>query len=126
MTRAVSAAKALFRRFAQEQRGAVTAEFALTIPVVLFILGIAVGSIFLAAERVSLVSLAGEVARLEARGDSRLAATRLAAQPGIEIARTNDGRILCITAVSRPGPGVLAAVKVSGRGCAAVAHAAGL
>lgn len=108
------------RRFAREERGAVTAEFALTIPAVLLILGIAVGSIFLAAERVSLVSLAGEVARLEARGDTVLASARLAEKPAAAIERTNDGRILCVTAVSRPGPGLLAAVTVSGRGCAAV------
>lgn len=126
MTRAARPRSATLQQFAREQRGAVTAEFALTIPAVLLILGLAVGSIYLAAERVSLVSLAGEVARLEARGDTALATARIAEQPGATIERTNDGRLLCVTAVSRPGPGLLAAVTVSGRGCAAIAVIEGL
>lgn len=108
------------RQFARDERGSVTAEFALTIPVMLLVLGLAVGSVYLAAERVSLVSLAGEVARLEARGDTVLAAARLAEHPEAGIARTNDGRMLCVTAVSKPAAGVLAVISVSGRGCAAI------
>lgn len=112
-----------WRDFWHEERGSVTAEFALTVPAVLLILGIAVGSVYLAAERVSLVSLAGEVAQLEARGDGALAAHRLAEHPGASIARMNDGRMLCVEAKSVPGAGLLSIITVTGRGCAAISTA---
>ena len=102
-----------------------TAEFAITIPVVLLVLGIVIGGIHLAAERVALISLAGDVARLEARGDSSLAALRIASDGrSAAIRRENDGRVLCVEATSAPRPGLLAAIQVRGRGCAALSAAA--
>src|SRR5690606_10305228 len=98
----------------------------LIVPAVLLILGLVLGSIHLAAERVSLVSIAGELARLEARGDMTLAAQRLT-QSGqrFSIQRENDGRVLCITATAAPQSGLLSALRVSGRGCAALSTAMG-
>ncbi len=103
-----------------KDRGSVTAEFALTIPAVLLLLTLVLGSIHLAAERVSLVSFAGELARLEARGDAALAAQRIS-QSGSRrsIQRENDGRVLCITVTSVPQVGLLSVLNISGTGCAA-------
>ncbi|MFC5338004.1 TadE family type IV pilus minor pilin [Leucobacter denitrificans] len=112
------------RDLVKEDRGSVTAEFALTVPAVLLILGLVLGSIHLAAERVSLVSFAGELARLEARGDAALAAQRVS-QSGsqVSIQRENDGRLLCITATASPQSGLLSALHISGTGCAALSAA---
>ncbi|MGO3146307.1 MAG: TadE/TadG family type IV pilus assembly protein [Leucobacter sp.] len=114
------------QQFARDERGSVTAEFAITVPAVLLVLGIVIGGIHLAAERVALVSLAGDVARLEARGDSSLAASRIASDGrSPTIRREHDGGVLCVEATSAPRPGLLAAIQVQGRGCAALSAATG-
>ncbi len=101
-----------------------TAEFAITIPAVLAILALVLGGIYLSSERVALISLAGDVARLEARGDSALAAARIAsAARAPQIARENDGKVLCVIATGAPRQGILAALTITGRGCAAVSEA---
>lgn len=105
----------------RDERGAVTAEFAITIPAVLAILGLMLGGIYLSSERVALISLAGDVARLEARGDQALAATRIAsALRAPTIMRESDGRVLCVTAIAAPRGGLFSVLNISGRGCAAV------
>ena len=50
----------------RDERGAVTAEFAIVLPVVVAILGLVIGAITLAAHRMTLVSLSAELARFEA------------------------------------------------------------
>ena len=110
----------------RDDRGAVTAEFALAIPAVLVILGVMLGGIYLSSERVALISLAGEVARLEARGDDALAAARIASatrQP--TITRESDGRVLCVTATAAPRQGIFSVLNISGRGCAAALSTSG-
>lgn len=116
----------LLSALAADRRGSVTAEFAITVPTVLLVLGLVVGSVQLAAQRVSLTALAGDVARLEARGDSALAAARLSSVTGsIRITRNDDGRVLCVAATMGPDAGILAALSVTGRGCAAKSEAVG-
>lgn len=106
-----------------DSRGSVTAEFAITVPAVLLVLGLVVGSVQIAAQRVSLTALAGDLARLEARGDSALAAARLESFSGDpRISLDGDGRVLCVTASSGPKAGLLATLSVTGHGCAAVAE----
>ncbi|UOQ56528.1 pilus assembly protein [Leucobacter allii] len=98
-----------------------TAEFAVVMPAVLVVLGLAIGGVLLAAHRLVLVSLVGEVARLEARGDLDLAAARLAeTAAGAEVERERDGPLHCVSVSERPGDGLLAAIGVSALACAAV------
>lgn len=107
-----------------DERGSVTAEFALTIPAVLLVLGIVIGGITLAAQRVTLAAAAGDVARLEARGDTRIAAARIAELPStVTLSRERIGELLCVTARSAPGRGLLAVLTVSARSCAALSLA---
>lgn len=116
----------VLRDLASDRRGSVTAEFAITVPAVLLVLGLVIGSVQLAAERVSLTALAGDVARLEARGDAALAAARIASFTGNpRLARSGGSEVLCVEASSGPRAGVLSAVSVTGRGCAARSAAAG-
>lgn len=115
------------RELRVDERGTVTAEFAVTVPAVLLVLGLVVGAVQLSAQRVALTGLAGDVARLEARGDAGLAVARISryvASP--TISRSNDGRILCVSATTGPKAGILSALRVTGTGCAAVSEAGSL
>lgn len=111
--------RAALRGFVSDERGSVTAEFALTIPAVLLVLGIALGSVHLSAERVLLVSLASDVSRLEARGDWTESAARATQYPSAELHRTTGEGVLCVTATARPGSGILSAIAISATACAA-------
>lgn len=113
-----------------DDRGSVTAEFAVVLPAVLMVIVLALGSIMLATHRLSLHSAAAEVARLEARGDTDLAQARLSglsvgaggsgqASGAVTVQRSAHGALHCVTLTSRPAGGLLSAVAVSGSGCAA-------
>lgn len=116
----------VLRDLASDRRGSVTAEFAITVPAVLLVLGLVIGSVQLAAERVSLTALAGDIARLEARGDAALAAARLARFSGNpRVTRSGGSGVLCVEASSGARTGILSVVSVTGRGCAARSAAAG-
>jgi hypothetical protein len=101
------------------ERGTVTAEFAVVMPAVLIVLGVVIGGIFLAAHRVTLVSVSAEVARLEAR-DDRAAAELLLARlgPAVEVERERQGPLRCLTLTSHPAQGLLAGIALSARSCA--------
>lgn len=103
-----------------DDRGTITAEFAIVVPVALVILGLAIAAILVSAHRLSLTALALEVARFEARGDAEAAAARLASF-GREVAvvRSRDGLLVCVSLSSRPGAGPFEAIEITARGCAA-------
>lgn len=108
----------------RDERGGVSAEFAVVLPALLLVLGVVIGAILLAGTRVTLVSAAHDVARLEARGDVALAANRLSQLPGrITVSRDTTAGILCVQLEARPGQGILASITITGVGCAAVSDA---
>lgn len=118
------ASGAVVRSFLASERGAVTAEFAIVLPAVVLVLGIVIGAVMLAAHRTGLVSAAGEIARLEARGDSELAEQRLSSLgTGVDVKRSDDGALHCVTLSSAPASGALHAVGITGRGCAVTSGA---
>ncbi|WP_245907473.1 TadE/TadG family type IV pilus assembly protein [Leucobacter massiliensis] len=119
----LGATEGAFRRLCGEERGAVTAEFAVVLPAVLAVLGISIAGVFIAAQRLSLVSLAAQLARFEARGDEDLAAAMLAdwAGPPLEAERERSGALHCVVLRSHPAGGLLSAIAVETRACAAVA-----
>nr|WP_237464978.1 TadE family type IV pilus minor pilin [Leucobacter luti] len=103
-----------------DERGAVTAEFAIVLPVVVAVLGLVIGAITLAAHRITLVSLAAEIARFEARGDTAQARSRVAAlAPGITVSRRSDGALHCVELRAAPVGGLLDAIAVGAESCAA-------
>lgn len=100
-------------------RGTVTAEFAVVLPAVLIVLGVVISGIVLAAHRLTLVSLSGEIARLEARADEGASAQLLErVGPDIDVARDALGPLHCVTLTSHPARGILSGVGVSARSCA--------
>lgn len=103
----------------RSDQGGVAAEFVITVPAILIVLGLVLGSLMLAAQRISLVSAAGDIARLEARGDAALAGARIAELPGgTHISRDRRESLLCVTLSANPGSGTLAPLRIHGRGCA--------
>lgn len=108
-----------------DDRGSVTAEFAIVLPAALLVLGLAVGSIMLATQRLVLSSTAAELARHEARGDQAAAtATHRQLSAGVTVQRGREGALHCVTLSSSPVGGLLSAIKVSAKGCAAVSESA--
>ena len=103
-----------------DDRGAVTAEFAIVLPTALLVLGFILGGVLLGAHRVALTSAAADVARLEARGDAALAAERLGQLPGdTQVSRADKGGLACVTLRAAPGSGPLRALTVAATACAA-------
>lgn len=114
------------KRILGDERGGVTAEFAVLLPTILLTLGIVIGGILLAATRVMLVSAAHDLARLEARGDGELVEQRMAQMPAGTTSRTTrEGGLTCVTLTASPGQGPLANLAISARGCAAT-HTRGI
>ncbi|MFV0432374.1 MAG: TadE/TadG family type IV pilus assembly protein [Leucobacter sp.] len=107
----------------RDERGTVTAEFAIVLPAVLAVLGLVIGALLLASHRVALVSVAADVARLEARGDEDAAKARLGEARGVRAERERRGALHCVTLRSSPAGGALAAISVSARACAATSDA---
>jgi len=108
-----------------EDRGSATAEFVVMMPAVLMVLVLAVGSIMLATQRVVLTHAAAEVARLEARGDDRASAERLASVADqVRVSRDRRGELYCVTLRSGAAAGLLSAIPVTARGCAALSEVA--
>lgn len=107
------------RALLSDERGTVTAEFAIVLPAVLVVLGLVLGGILIASHRATLVSTAAEVARLEARGDAALAAARIASVGGsVEVRREHRGRLSCISLRSHPGGGLLSGIGIEAEACA--------
>ena len=110
----------MFAALRADERGTVTAEFAIVVPAVLAVLGLVIAGVFLAAQRVALTSAAAEIARLEARGDTGLAGERVSALgAGVEVDRASDGLLHCVTLRARPARGPLTRISVDARACSA-------
>lgn len=94
------------------------------LPAVLMVLVLSVGSIMIATQRMVLSSAAAEIARHEARGDSTAAGAVIGGlgkgqNGGPSVLRSSVGPLHCVTLSMNPARGVLSAISVSGRGCAA-------
>lgn len=110
----------------RDERGAVTAEFAVALPAVLVVLGLVLGGIMIGAQRVVLVSAASDLARLEARGDTVASEARREELPrGTSQRRWQRGPLLCVELSAGPVRGPLSRVAVSATACAARSDAAG-
>lgn len=97
----------------------------MVVPAVLVVLGLVIGGIVIATNRLTLAAAAADIARLEARGDSALANERLtAAGAGLNIERDQRGQLLCVTIRASPRSGLLGAIGITGTGCAAITELA--
>jgi hypothetical protein len=87
------------------QRGMVTAEFAVVLPAVVFVLALSVGALGLASDQIRCVDAARAGARAAARGDSAgaviLAASRAAPSDAV-VSLATTGDIVIVSVVSGP------------------------
>ncbi len=91
-------------RLADIERGSVSAEFVMVLPVVVMILGICLGSLALQLERMKLVSVAATISRGLARGEPQEKLAELALGHRLAIENRND--LVCariLTVFSLPG-----------------------
>lgn len=101
------------------QRGSVTAEAALVLPVLVLVLAIGVGTIAAVTAQLRCIDAAREGARAAARGESLATARSLAAEAapaGADIAITQDGDRIQVTVSAEIaiGDGLLPPVTVQG------------
>ncbi|MBT1018527.1 pilus assembly protein [Canibacter sp. lx-72] len=108
-------------KLARSEKGGVTAEFAILLPVVVVTLALIVGGLSVSAQKIKLISAAAEIARLEARGDTAQAAKyRGDLGEGVEYrAVAADAALHCVTLRTHKNTTVLRAFAIEARSCAA-------
>jgi Flp pilus assembly protein TadG len=108
----------------------VTAEFAVVLPAVVFVLGLSVGALGLALDQVRCVDAARAGARAVSRGDSegavRLVVQRAAPSEAL-VSMSASGDLVQVSVVSRPrvAPGLLPAWLWAGSTATAVRESSG-
>ena len=118
---------------AKTDRGTVTAETAMVLPVLLVVLGVAVWVLACVGTQLRCVDAAHAAARAAARGDAAAAVQATARElapdgAAVQVSRLGDQVHVRVSAVVRPlgqALGGLADVEVSGRATAAAEDAVG-
>jgi hypothetical protein len=103
------------------ERGSVVAEFAVAMPAVLLVLGLALGGVQVAALRLQAQDAAADAARSFARGDpAGTVASRLQRQvPGASLVRWERGDLWCVRVeVPLSGPVSRLGITAAGTSCA--------
>lgn len=100
------------------ERGAVAAEFAVTLPAVLIVLALGVGVLSTAMTTLRLQQAATEGARLLGRGDDAGASAALAAAGGSMTVVRGDGLVCVSTSATRSIPIALPLPPAEARACA--------
>lgn len=112
--------KPCLQRLATEEKASITAEFAITLPSVIFVLALIIGAISIATERAALTAQAAEIARLEARHDPKTAAPLINGLTATTTVKRNaHNNLHCVTLTKKPGKGPLQLITVQARSCAA-------
>ena len=100
-------------------RGSVTAEFAVAVPAVVLLLGLALGALAVGSQAVRLQDAAGLAARALARGEppAEVAGMVGALVPGAGVGRSDRSGLVC-AALSVRAPGPLAGIELRAESCA--------
>jgi len=108
------------RSTTEAERGSVTAEFATVVPAVVLVLACCLASVQLAGQQLQLQDAAADAARSLARGGSASGALGHVSVPGVRLAQSRSGDVLCVTlsARSRVPLGTLLGVTLRARSCA--------
>jgi Flp pilus assembly protein TadG len=107
------------RRRLLDDRGSVTAEFAVTLPAVILVLAFCLSGLQVAGQQLRLQDAASAAARSLARGDSAsVTAARL--MPGATVSERSDGAVDCVTLTARSSAvvGTLLGITLAASGCA--------
>jgi Flp pilus assembly protein TadG len=100
----------------RDERGSVTAEFAVAVPAVIIVLALCVGVLASAATAVRLQHVSAESARMLGRGDAARAFTAVG-EVGASMAVSRAGGLVCVD-TSAPVPLSVPLPPVTARACA--------
>lgn len=105
-------------RRGSDDRGSVSAEFAIALPAVALVLACCLSGLQLAAQQVRLQDAAALTARSAARGEGLGVAARLA--PAAAVSHWREGDLECVrlTVRSVSPAGTLLGIELTARGCA--------
>jgi Flp pilus assembly protein TadG len=99
--------------------GSVVAEFALVVPALLSVLGLALMGAGAGVQAIRLSDAAAVVARQTARGGAdSVPATLAALAPGAAMDTTSEGDLICVRLTRAVALGPVDAVELAGRSCA--------
>lgn len=106
-------------RWADRERGSVTAEFAVALPAIALVLALSLAAVHVAAVQVRLADAAADAARSLGRGETAGEAAAIAARnaSGARLATSTDDRFVCATLTGGAG-GLLAALELRATACA--------
>lgn len=103
---------------APDDRGSVTAEFAVVVPAVVLLVALTAGSLAVVGRQIRLEHAVAQAARLAARGDAERAGRIVADIAGGQVVGVGpDGDLVCVAATASPGL-VLPLPDLSARSCA--------
>ena len=103
-------------RCPEDDRGGVSAEFAVALPAVLGCLALCVGGVYGAAQYAALAGSAAVAARLAARGDDPVGA---GAPAGSSFGIEREGKVVCVSSTA-PDGAILSrlGIRLRARACA--------
>ena len=106
-----------------DDRGSVTAELAVALPVLMIVLAVAISAVTVSSARVRIADAAREAARAAARDDAgtaRVLAARAAPGAAVEVVRQGTTEVATVRLVVHPLAGWLPSVTVVESAAAAV------
>ena len=109
--------RCLVRR-GRDETGTVTAEFAVVLPVVVLVLGGALGAIGLGGEQLRLQGAALEAARLLGRGEAGALESVRRVQPGASLTVRRSGEAVCADVSAPAALGVVFGIELGASACA--------
>lgn len=102
----------------RDDRGSVSAEFAIALPVIAAVLALCVSAVALTAQQLRLTAASADVARSEARGESLTNEILSTIGYPVVVQRSRSGKMHCVVVSAAPAAGVLSVITLSGRSCA--------
>jgi hypothetical protein len=104
-------------RYATE-RGSVTAEFAVALPAIVLMLGIALAAMQLVGQQLRLQGAAADAARVLGRGESGSLAELHDISPGASLTVTHPAGLVCARARAPAALGLIVGIKLTASACA--------
>ena len=99
-------------------RGSVTAEFAVALPAVVLLLGLALAALQLVGEQLRLQSAVTDAARVLGRGEALSQSGFGEAVPGASVAVSRHDGLVCARSQTPAALGVLAGIQLTAAACA--------
>jgi Tfp pilus assembly protein FimT len=108
-------------RWADRDRGSVTAELAVALPAVALVLALCLSAVVVVGRQVRLTDAAADAARALGRGESEAVAHGIAdrvAGGGTQLSAAQESPLICATLTSTGGAGLLGVIPLRAQSCA--------